>query len=65
MLVKDVLLKYQAKVPFPWTIRKISCAGFVPKQLFLELGKELSQCEDVNCPDATKVLATIKDLKES
>ncbi|MBA7587030.1 hypothetical protein ES708_29040 [subsurface metagenome] len=63
MLVKDVLLKYHAKVPFPWTIRKISCAGFIPEQLFESLGEELSQCEDIATPTGKKVIATIEKLK--
>lgn len=65
MLVKEVLLKYHAKVPFPWTIRKISSAGFVPEKLFMDLGEELSQCEDIATPTGKKVLATIKKLNES
>lgn len=64
MLVKEVLLKYHAKVPFPWTIRKISCAGFVPDQLFLELGEKLSQCEDIATPTGKKILASVDKLKK-
>jgi len=62
MLVKDVLLKYHKKVPFPWTIRKISCAGFIPEKLFEALGEELSKCEDIATPTGKKVLATIEKL---
>lgn len=65
MKVKDVLLKYHEKVPFPWTIRKISSAGFVPNTLFLELGEELSQCEDVDTPTGNETLKAIDQLKKS
>lgn len=64
MRVKDVLLKYEKLVPFPWTIRKISVAGFVPDKLFLDLGEELSQCEDIATPTGSKVLRAIDELRQ-
>ncbi len=63
MLVRDVLAKYHAKVPFPWSLRKIKRAGFVPSLLFAELGKKLSRCEDIATPTGKKVLATVEKLK--
>lgn len=64
MLVKDVMKKYHAQVPFPWTLTKIAKAGFEPKDLFLELGEELAQCVDVGTPAGRAVLESINKLKQ-
>lgn len=63
MLVKDVLTKYHGKIPFPWTLRKIKKAGFEPAALFLELGRELERCEDVDSETGKSTIDLIQKLK--
>lgn len=63
MLVRAVYLKYHSMVPFPWTLQKIKLAGFVPKELFVAIGKELSECSDASSPALRKVIASINKLE--
>jgi len=63
MLVKEVLLKYQKLVPFPWTLPKISKAGYVPKDFLIDIGNELSQCDDAQSPTARKVIESTRSLQ--
>jgi len=46
MKVKDVIVKYNAKVPFPATSEKIKKAGYNPIRYCFELVGELICCED-------------------
>lgn len=62
--VRTVLLKYHKIVPFPWTLPKIAKAGFIPKEFFLQLGEELSQCEDIGTSRAKKTLDAINKLHQ-
>lgn len=63
MNVKDVLLKYHAIVPFPWTIAKIEKAGHKPSGLIVELGSDLLLCEDNKGKTCQKVIAMVNQLK--
>lgn len=63
MLVKEVLLKYHKMVPFPWSLPKISKAGYVPREFFLDLGNELKECEDMEHGLADDVLQSIDRLR--
>ncbi len=64
MLVKDVLKKYHAIVPFPWTLAKIAKAGLEPCNFFLEVGESLSKCTDIGTPAGLAVLEAINKLKQ-
>ena len=47
MLVKEVIEKYHAIVPFPWTPKKIELSGLNPCELAIDVAEELFKCEDV------------------
>ena len=64
MLVREVLVKFNKMVPFPWTLPKISKAGYIPKEFFLDLGNDLKECEDIESGSADKVLKSIDALRE-
>jgi len=46
MKVKDVFLKYDAKVSFPISVEKIRAAGYIPLEYILGMIEELKECED-------------------
>lgn len=62
MKVKEVLQKYHALVPFPWTLAKIHRAGYDPKRFFIRMGKELSKCEDTASTLCQKVIQEVSKL---
>lgn len=63
MQCKEVLAKYHKMVPFPWTLPKISKAGYVPKEFLLDLGNELKNCSDADSGVVAKVIRTVSELK--
>lgn len=63
MFVRDVLAKYNKKIPFPWTLSKIKKAGFEPKDFFIKIGNELEKCEDVETGLADKIVKSITALR--
>lgn len=58
MKVREVMQKYHAKVPFPWSVRKISKAGYKPAKLIAQLVDELERCEDCDDP----LVSTITEM---
>lgn len=48
MLVREIMLKYHERVPFPWTLTKIKKAGLDPASLMTQLGADLKLCTDAN-----------------
>lgn len=62
MKVKDVILKYHAIVPFPWSPSKLKKAGKDPMEMCRQIGQEIGNCEDKDTPAAKAVLDTLKDL---
>lgn len=63
MLMKEVLLKYHGRVPFPWTPAKIKKAGFDPAALMIKLGADLGLCTDSNSKLTRETLAAINKIK--
>lgn len=60
--VKDVLVKYNKIIQFPWTMRKIKKAGKDPAPFFFELGQELAECEDAAQPATKQLLEFLRIL---
>jgi len=65
MKVKDVILKYNAKVPFPVTSEKIKKAGYDSIDYLVELTEDLLQCEDCNkkIKDIQRAKKMVKGLR--
>jgi len=47
MKVKQVLERYHAIVPFPWTVEKITIAGRDAGDLVEQMKIELSECDNL------------------
>lgn len=62
MKVKEVIMKYHAIVPFPWSPKKIKKAGYVPMELCRNIGEDIGRCEDKDTLSAQAVLGALKDL---
>lgn len=63
MLVKDVFVKANESVPFPWTLKKIKKAGYDPLTILTRLAKELNECADLNTPQGQAQIKLAEALK--
>jgi len=63
MLCKNVIEKFNKLVPFPMIPGKIKVAGYNVGQYLKSIGKELSQCEDVDeHPLAKQIIGMVQKM---
>ena len=65
MKARNVLIKYNKIVPFPWSVSKIEKAHKNPAVLLMDIGKELAQCEDTEGRTFEILQQTLAKLQES
>lgn len=46
MTIKEVMVRYQKKVPFPLSYKKIRAAGYNPKKYLKDISDAIKSCED-------------------
>lgn len=63
MLVKDVFVKANETVPFPWTLKKIKKADCDPLTILTRLAQDLNKCADLNTPEGQAQIKLVEALK--
>lgn len=64
MKVKQVIEKYHALVNFPWSVDKISKAGYDPSTFTANIIRQLENCEDSENPDYAEILNELRNLQD-
>lgn len=63
MTVKEVILSYHKKVPFPISVSKIRKAGYDPKQYVVQLFDAISSCTDKDNPMVADAKVAVEKLR--
>lgn len=63
MTVKELIIKANEDVPFPWTMAKIKKAGHDPTSFLLQFGQDLERCGDVTSDPSVKLMKLLHELK--
>lgn len=62
MKVKDVIVEYHQKVPFPWTLKKVQKAGYTLYDILKEILNKINQCEDRETTSNKKLIDELNSI---